>query len=395
MAVSDSMVALLLLLLAGVCFARLRVHIANDSIVTIVSMNADGTKNVESSAGFNVEEWHNKVCAVIYPNETLFLWDTKVTSRRAWVSIRNVNVNSAKKQQNTGTVAVFDLERTYAQTLSKERKDDWKYWHAEHNDNDLPVWDTPTLHVATMKNVIVNTEGWIVQPASCEAVVSGGCLRHLPFYNRNRIVSPGVSDRRYIMRNDDSKTFTHLYRTFEEVVSIAQTVKNWHFPMEAMPALLLIDPAHLLSESVVLQIDTPTVLTVEWLAVLASHLNATISFQAAGHRPGVHNQKIRSGSRMVRVVWGEVYAKTAIVPEMSRCGRPSRQQFAYMQRMIKQYMDRHFGKLDSWRTDAMSYTHNAPKRIPPANFANDSAAKYQQEHLSRLRKELAVKCGTH
>ena len=59
-----------------------------------------------------------------------------------------------------------------------------------------------------------------------------------------------------------------VLQKFDEVITIAQSSKTWHFPMENLPALMLIPFDDLASPKTVLHVYRLSPLTLEWLGIV-------------------------------------------------------------------------------------------------------------------------------
>jgi hypothetical protein len=137
--------------------------------------------------------------------------------------------------------------------------------------------------------VYVNREGWIVDPFGCRAWRNGGC----------------TSAEAWQAWGDHSIS----NRSFAKVLTIASRwgSEPWHFPMEALAALANIQPHLLADKDIFVHVSAKTSYTLAWLDI--------------------------AGIEASRVLDGELFADTLLVPQMGACGNPSTVQLQFLQKM--------------------------------------------------------------
>lgn len=205
------------------------------------------------------------------------------------------------------------------------------------------------------------------------------------FFNRNHL-GAGARLRDYIEANNLTSTLEKFYRSFDEVITIAQSSKTWHFPMENLPALMLIPLDDLASPKTVLHVSRLSPLTLEWLGIVMGP-NSTLCLEDVSLSRENCTRQARAfgeGMPLVSVISGDVYARKAIVPEMARCGHPTREQFLFLQGCVDRYLQ-HFLRgihmKDGWNASASINIIGAP----PSALSKPSSS----EDLQRLMMDIS------
>ncbi|VDI41039.1 Hypothetical predicted protein [Mytilus galloprovincialis] len=138
---------------------------------------------------------------------------------------------------------------------------------------------------ATFTDVLVFSNGWIIQKTRHLAVRNGGCL------SQNRLLMHNVTVARY-----------------KRVVSIAVfwVEGTWHFPMEALVGLAYLTETEKWSSFI--HVTQKNKMVLQWLKLVGINEN--------------------------HVIHGTILADYLIVPEIGKCGNPSLDQIQWLYRQI-------------------------------------------------------------
>ena len=140
-------------------------------------------------------------------------------------------------------------------------------------------------YVATFNNVVVSYDGWIVHRRHCYAVINGGCK------NVNSWSPPSNPIMKY-----------------DRVISIAMMYGEqiWHFLMESFVGLAYVTTSD--KRECYIHVTSKTKWAKSWLGMI--------------------------GIPSDRIIEGTIAANTLIVPQMGRCGAPSRGHLNWLRTII-------------------------------------------------------------
>lgn len=352
-------VVLLGLLFVGIPIARAFIVQEDESVK--IRHEAPGAVTVESfRPGIDsLREWRRKVCSKIDLRATTKLWTQfNWTKGHSWASVKSLSATKyyqALLDANSSTRAVHQLANITA------------YGVVLRGSRNILAPSFLTMRVATFDNVVLSSRGWVVRVDLCLAIVNGACKMEYGFFNHNTAL---VNSRRdYIQPNNNTRTLENVYRTFDRVISVAQSSATWHFPNENLPGLMLIPPADLLDPANTLHVSSLTPLVTQWLRV-AIGPNATLCLvsHVSGGRDNCTQQVGESGNKeapVVSVVSGDVYARRATVPEMAKyCGHPSREQFLWLQGRVDSYLEHHLPMQRGWNASSLTNVIGLPSSSP-------------------------------
>ena len=300
----------------------------------------------------SVAEWHRKVCYTIDDNYVEGLWTSFDWSNSySWSSVSSSNATQFYRGSN----------ETYQSNENVYNKPASIAMHNEllHEPHNTKVLSAPTMRVATFEGVVLTGRGYIVHVGICVAIANGGCKMGNGFFNRNHL-GAGARLRDYIEPNNLTSTLEKFYRSFDEVITIAQSSKTWHFPMENLPALMLIPLDDLASPKTVLHVSRLSPLTLEWLGIVMGP-NSTLCLEDVSRENCTREARaFGEGKPLVSVISGDVYARKAIVPEMARCGHPTREQFLFLQGCVDRYLQHFLHTQDGWNASTSMNIIGAP-----------------------------------
>ena len=270
------------------------------------------------SRGGNITAWTKKVCDSIRKEAATGLWDFSMTRNTSWYS--KSTTRNATRYHTGAAFGALSAPKGVYKDIQNERTTNESYAYNGSWFHTVGPFSVANMRVAHFQDVVVSARGWIVNVGECFALMNGGCLMGAGFENQNRAY-PG-NPKPYILPNDKISTMEKRYPTFSKVISIAQSAKTWHFPMENLPALMVFSDEELRANSTVIHVKTLNSVVVEWLK---------IGLGSTAHICRISGTDMKSCQKGdVKLIVGDIFAKSVMVPEQGLCGHPTREQFAFM-----------------------------------------------------------------
>ena len=180
----------------------------------------------------NITAWTLRVCDVIQKRKATKLWDFNMSQNTSWYS-KTTTRNATLYHKSAASQALGAPQGVYKGIHNEQAASD----NSGSWSHTVGPFSVSKMRVAHFQNVVVTARGWIVNVGKCFALMSGGCLMGGGFRNFNW-ANP-ANPKPYILPNDKISTLEKVYPTFPKVISIAQSSKTWHFPMENLPALMV------------------------------------------------------------------------------------------------------------------------------------------------------------
>ena len=214
------------------------------------------------------------------------------------------------------------------------------------------------MYQAHFDNVLLESDGWVVDTQKCLAVRNGGCERYQAWKNRNNfqtVTSGGKT--KFLSNSVEDQAEIHKRRLWQKVVSIAQSRATWHYTMENLLGLASIDLNILRggplsapgSLPYVLHIASFSIYTIQWLQVVLGPETrlcmimdpSQLNTRCIGKEGQTFQLRKDDPTHYVYVTSGIVLTKHSIVPEMGRCGHPSAQQLLWLRDKVSSYLAWH------------------------------------------------------
>lgn len=267
-------------------------------------------------------------------NSIPFIWDD---DSHTWY-----NVTKSSKSSESETLDLADIRNLGRITMSlelvgsleKNKRESYrilgKFLKNNGRDN-LKLLKAMDAHskwrgrIVTLTNVVVSSNGWIVDNKHCHAVINGGCKTA-----------------------ETWRPPKNPIQNYDRVISIAMFWGDgiWHFLLESFVGL-----AHVHTSECYIHVSSKNKWATNWLAIIGIPSN--------------------------RIIDGTIAAKTLIVPEMGRCGAPSLTQINWLRTIIPSTIPQHPNSIiliKRTRSRVMS-TFNAIHQLVE-NFANEQRLEF-------------------
>ena len=201
------------------------------------------------------------------------------------------HTNKAVKSTNFSGKSNIFMSKTVIQLLKSNSRKEYRELALKIESKQDLGWQTPCKNrVITIKNALITSSGIIICPRGIWKM--GGCA------------DKRTIDRKHAIEIYNNASKTHIIH--EKIVSVAAMWASgvWHFPMEALVGLKLIDSF----KDVKLHISKKSDLCLDWIKLVK-----------------ISPETILDGS---------VFAKELVLPEMGRCGNPYYEQLVWLKERV-------------------------------------------------------------
>jgi hypothetical protein len=187
----------------------------------------------------------------------------------------------------------IDVTPAVIQLLKENKRKAYQDLATNFQSKQIPDWKTPCKNrVITIKNAVITPTGIIISPTGIWRM--GGCVDSISF--------PKIKAMDF---------YHHITKTqprYKKIVSIAALWSHgvWHFPMEALVGLKLIDNFN----DTHVHISQKKQLCLDWINLVDI---------------GIASEKI---------IDGNVFAEELILPEMGLCGNPYYEQLCWLKEKV-------------------------------------------------------------